>query len=106
MKLAPDLGFNVTEDRIDIRDVLRDIGAGKITEAFGIGTGAVIAPVGRFGYQGRDYALGTSEPGPVAQRLFKALTEIQYGRTPDPYGWTRQVNVATASKKTPIISGA
>ena len=41
-----------------------------------------------------------------AQRLFKGLTDIQYGRAPDPYGWTRLVNVATAGRKAPIISGA
>src|SRR5882724_5353249 len=61
LKLAPDLGYGVTEDRIDIRDVLRDIEAGRITEAFGVGTGAVIAPVGRFGYHGRDYAFASGE---------------------------------------------
>jgi hypothetical protein len=38
--------------------------------------------------------------------LFKALTDIQYGRAPDPYGWTRLVNVAAADTKTPIASSA
>jgi hypothetical protein len=84
LKLAPDLGYSVSEDRIDIREVLRDIETGKITEAFGIGTGAVIAPVGRFGYQDRDYAFDSSEPGPVAQRLFKALTDISTAVPPIP----------------------
>lgn len=91
LRLAPDLGYSVAEDRIDIREVLADIESGKVTEAFGIGTGAVIAPVCRFGYQGRDYALATQEPGPVARSLFRGLTDIQYGRVPDPYGWTRVV---------------
>ncbi|HWH48792.1 MAG TPA: branched-chain amino acid aminotransferase [Burkholderiales bacterium] len=106
LRLAPDLGFRATEDRIDIHEVLSDIEAGKITEAFGIGTGAVIAPVGCFGYQGRDYALGAGKPGPVAQSLFKGLTDIQYGRAPDPYGWTQLVKVAAAGRKTPIVSSA
>ena len=106
LKLAPDLGYSVTEDRIDIRDVLRDIETGMIAEAFGIGTGAVIAPVGRFGYQGRDYTVGSGEPGPVARKLLMSLTDIQYGRAPDPFGWTRLVNVVTADRKTSIISSA
>jgi branched-chain amino acid aminotransferase len=100
LKLAPDLGYGVTEERIDIRDALRDIETGRITEAFGIGTGAVVAPVGRFGYQDRDYAVGSGEPGPVAQRLFKGLTDIQYGRAPDPYGWTRAIKVASETRAT------
>src|SRR6267378_3545730 len=104
LRLAPDLGYSVTEDRVDIREVLRDIEAGKITEAFGVGTGAVIAPVGRFGYHGRDYAFASGEPGPVAHKLLKSLTDIQYGRAPDPYGWTRVVKVASETRATTATS--
>src|SRR6185436_9509448 len=96
LKLAPDLGFSVQEDRIDIHEVMRDIEAGKITEAFGMGTGAGIAPVCRFCFQGKNYAFGSSEAGPVARRMFNRLTDIQYGRVPDPYGWTRLIEVAAA----------
>lgn len=96
LKLAPDLGYPVKEDRIDIHEVMRDLEAGKITEAFGMGTGAVIAPIGRLGYQGRDYTFASGEPGPVARKLFKSLTDIQYGRVSDPYGWTRIIEVAAA----------
>lgn len=98
LQLAPDLGYTVEETRIDIEEVLRDINSGKITESFGIGTGAVISPVGRFGYQGKDYQVGTGEPGPVARHLYKSLTDIQYGRSPDPYGWTRLIEVISAVK--------
>jgi branched-chain amino acid aminotransferase len=101
LKLAPDLGYPVTEDRIDIDEVIRDIEAGKITEAFGMGTGAVIAPVGCLGYRGRKYTLSSGEAGPVARMLFKRLTDIQYGRASDPYGWTRVVEVM-ATKLDPL----
>ncbi|HVY05590.1 MAG TPA: branched-chain amino acid aminotransferase [Burkholderiales bacterium] len=99
LRLAPDLGYTVEEARIDVKQALHEIEAGKVTEAFGIGTGAVIAPVGRFGYQGRDYKVGTGDAGPVARHLFKGLTDIQYGRVQDPYGWTRRIAVASASVK-------
>ena len=99
LMLAPDLGYTVTEDRIDIHEVMRDLEAGKITEAFGMGTGAVIAPVGNLGYKGRNYTFSSGQAGAVARKLFKSLTDIQYGRVPDPYGWTRQVEVAKAKPK-------
>jgi branched-chain amino acid aminotransferase len=94
LRMAPDLGYTVEEARIDVKQALQAVEAGEVTEAFGIGTGAVIAPVGRFGYQGKDYRVGNGEPGPVARHLYKSLTDIQYGRAPDPYGWTRKVEVA------------
>jgi len=73
-----------------------DIESGRITEAFGMGTGAVIAPVGSLGYRGRNYKFASGEAGPVARKLFKGLTDIQYGRVTDPYGWTRMVEVNAA----------
>jgi branched-chain amino acid aminotransferase len=64
----------------------------------------VIAPVGRFGYQGSDYAFASGEPGPVARSLFTGLTDIQYGRAPDPYGWTHVVKVASETRTTSVTS--
>jgi branched-chain amino acid aminotransferase len=75
-----------------VDDVLRDIDAGKITEAFGMGTAAVIAPVGKFGYKGRDYVINNEQIGPVAHDLYKRLTDLQYGRAPDPFGWTMTID--------------
>jgi branched-chain amino acid aminotransferase len=93
LTLAQDLGIETSEERIDFLEVLADIASGRITEMFGMGTGAVIAPVGRLCYQDRDIVLNGGEPGPVARRLYDELTGIQFGRLPDRHGWTRQVRV-------------
>jgi len=93
LRLAPDLGYRASEDRIDVAEVLRDVEHGSITEVFNMGTGAVLAPVGRLGFQGRDYLVNGGQPGPVVQRLYQALTDIQYGRARDTYGWTRVVSL-------------
>ena len=96
LKMAPDLGYTVSEDRIDVHEMLSDIESGRITEVFGMGTAAVIAPVGKFGYDGKQYIINNHESGPVATHLFKSLTDIQYGRVPDPYGWTHTITVPNA----------
>lgn len=94
LRLAPDLGFEMRETPMTIDDVWRDIENGEITEAFGMGTAAVIAPVGGLVYHDREATLNNGETGPVARRLYDELTDIQYGRAPDPYGWTTAVAVA------------
>ena len=93
LRLAPELGLTVSEKRIEIDEVINGIEDGRITEAFGMGTGAVIAPVGRLSYQDKDIPLSDGQPGPVARRVYDALTGIQYGRQPDPYNWTRTIDV-------------
>lgn len=91
LRLAPELGYSISEERLDIHDVLADLQAGRITEAFGVGTAAVVAPVGKLGYQGGAHLVNNNEAGPVAAHLYQALTDLQYGRAPDPYGWTMTV---------------
>lgn len=93
LALAPELGYSVAETHIDVQEMLADIRASKITEAFGTGTGAVVAPVGKLGYKGVAYLLNNGEIGPVTQRLRQALTDVQFGRVPDTHGWTLKIEV-------------
>ena len=87
LQLAPELGYRAAEARIDIHTVVEDIEAGRITEVFGAGTAAVVSPVGQLRYQGRVHAVNDNRSGPVAARLLQSLTDIQYGRAEDPFGW-------------------
>lgn len=93
LELGRDLGYEVTETAIDVHEMLAGIESGTVTEVFGCGTAAVIAPVGRFGFEQRDYVIGGGEPGPVSRRLLQELTDVQYGRVPDRFGWTRTIEV-------------
>ncbi len=91
LTLAPDLGYEVVEDLVEVHEMLSDISSGKISEVFGCGTAAVIAPVGIFEYESDIITINNNESGPVATTLFKALTDIQYGRVEDKYGWTLRI---------------
>lgn len=85
--LGRDLGYTVSEELVEVGDMLLDVESGKITEVFGCGTAAVIAPVGKFGYRDREYIINNNEVGPVSRHLYKELTDMQYGRIPDRFNW-------------------
>lgn len=87
IKLAPTMGHEVIEGRLDIQEILGQIRAGDIVEVFGCGTAAVIAPVGSFSYGGEDYVINGGQSGLVSNRLFDALVDLQYGNAEDPFGW-------------------
>ena len=91
LALAPTLGYAVEEGTVAIDELLADIRAGRVTEAFGTGTAAVVSPVGVLGYKGEEIVVGDGGVGPVTRRLYDTLTGIQYGRLPDPFGWVRRV---------------
>lgn len=92
LKLAPRMGLDAREERVDINTVVADIENGRITEVFGSGTAAVVSPVGQLRFQGTVHTVNGGESGPVAGRLLKTLTDIQYGREDDPFGWVCPVD--------------
>ncbi|MFX0117480.1 MAG: branched-chain amino acid aminotransferase [Candidatus Hodarchaeota archaeon] len=85
--LAPDLGFTIKEEQIRIDEVINGIQTGTLTEAFGCGTAAIIAPVGSLVYKNERHLINGGRVGPVARKLYEELTAIQYGEKEDPYGW-------------------
>jgi branched-chain amino acid aminotransferase len=90
-KLADILGFRVEERQIDINGLIADIRSGKVTEAFGSGTAAVITPVGHLAYRDEMLQVGDGGVGSLTRRLYDTLTGIQYGRIKDPFGWIRKI---------------
>ncbi|MGA2152550.1 MAG: branched-chain amino acid aminotransferase [Geobacteraceae bacterium] len=91
MKLAGPLGFKVEERQIDINELIADIRSGKVTEAFGTGTAAVITPVGHLAYRDELHQLSTGGVGRLTQKLYDTLTGIQYGLVEDTFGWIRKI---------------
>ena len=91
LKLAPTLGYEVSEQKLDINEILADIDSGKITEVFGCGTAAVISPVGELGFKGNKHIINSNQTGPVSKHLYDELTGIQYGTHEDKFGWIHKV---------------
>jgi branched-chain amino acid aminotransferase len=85
--LAQSWGIRVAERRIGIDDILAAHGAGNLTEVFGTGTAAVISPVCELFYKGYTIVINDRKVGPWTQRIYDALTAIQWGTSPDPFGW-------------------
>ena len=89
IQLAQRLGYDVQERSIHPDELLDWSQRG---EAFLSGTGAGLAPVGTILYAGNTLTIGDGQPGPNTMRLRQALTDIQLGAAPDPFGWRTPVH--------------
>ncbi|MEW6263019.1 MAG: branched-chain amino acid aminotransferase [Thermodesulfobacteriota bacterium] len=81
----------VSERRVSMDEVMSAARNGRLTEAFGAGTAAVISPVGEIVYKGEAVRVGGGRTGPLAQKLYDEITAIQYGLKPDAHGWIENV---------------
>ena len=89
--ILKDWGYEVEERELSIDELMAAGRNGKLTEAFGTGTAAVISPVGQLYYKGEEVIINDFKTGDLTQKLYDTLTGIQWGRLEDKYGWVRHI---------------
>ncbi|SIS38551.1 branched-chain amino acid aminotransferase [Salimicrobium flavidum] len=91
LELLKDWDIPVEERKISIAELYQYYEDGKLEEAFGAGTAAVISPVGRLDWLGNTMTINNEEVGPLAKRLYDEITGIQLGEKKDTKGWSVEV---------------
>jgi branched-chain amino acid aminotransferase len=87
LTLLREMGVPAEERQITIDEILSAHAAGKLTEAFGAGTAAIVAPIACIRYRERDLQFPAPTESSVAARLRARLVAIQTGREPDTHNW-------------------
>lgn len=91
IELLRSWGYTVTERKIALSELREAYDNGKLDEAFGSGTAAVISPIGELNDDGYKMNINNGEIGKISHRLYDTLTGIQWGRVEDTFGWTVDV---------------
>ncbi len=86
-----DKGFEVEERLLSIDELAEAMENGKLEEAWGCGTAAVVSPIGELCYKGVKYPVNNGEIGEVTQMLYDTLTGIQWGKIEDKFGWIKPI---------------
>lgn len=84
-------GYNVTERQLSIEEVAKAADEGRLKEAFGSGTAAVISPIGELRWGDKVMPINNGEIGKISQELYDTLTGIQWGKIEDTMNWTVEV---------------
>lgn len=88
LTLAKTWGIEVEERLLSINEIVEGIKNGRLTEAFGAGTAAVIAPINVIGYEGVDYQIAEiNENDSISKKMFRAIDDIKLGRVRDENNW-------------------
>lgn len=87
LTLARDMDMEVEERRVSLAEVVDAFNQKQLTEAFGAGTAAVVAPIAAIHIQGKDYAVPAPDASSFQNRVKEKLHAMRIGTAPDVYGW-------------------
>jgi branched-chain amino acid aminotransferase len=85
--LCSDLGIPFAERPVAVEHLIGAIQTGSCTEVFSCGTAAVLTPIGELVDGDKVYQVADGNPGPIGQRLYETLKDLQFGRGVDKFGW-------------------
>lgn len=92
LELARQGRIKARSEHIELAKFIVDLKAGKIIEAGGFGTAAVVSPVGKYILQdGTEITVGDGQVGKYSRALYELYSGMQTGRTPAPEGWLLKV---------------
>ena len=91
IELLKDWGYTVEERQISVDELFESAKNGKLEEAWGTGTAAVVSPIGRLFYNGEEYTVSDNKIGELTQKLYDNLTGIQWGKIKEEKGWSVKV---------------
>ncbi len=92
LELLKSEGYKVSERLLSVDELGEALANGKLEEAWGCGTAAVVSPIGELCYKGTKYTINNGEIGEVTQHLYDTLTGIQWGKVEDKFNWTYSID--------------
>ncbi len=87
LTLAQSLGMEKEERRVSVAEIEEGFKNKTITEAFGVGTAAVVSQIASINIQGTDYTLPAVDATSFQQRVKRKLNDIRMGIEADVHGW-------------------
>lgn len=84
-------GVKVTERKLAVQELYDAHAEGRLIEAFGTGTAAVISPIGELNWNEKAITVSGGKIGELSARLYNTITGIQNGTVKDEFGWVTEV---------------
>jgi branched-chain amino acid aminotransferase len=91
LTLLRDLNVPIEERRISIDEVFDAHAKGTLQGAAGVGTAAVIAPIGRLSHKGREITVASMGPDNPLMRAGAELEGIRSGKIADRHAWLMSI---------------
>lgn len=92
IKLLGDAGYEVLEQHVSMEKIYTYYKEGKLSDAFGTGTAAIIARFESISYKGETLTLPEISTRKISNWLHQQIIDIQTSKTEDKFGWVMKVD--------------
>ena len=87
IKIAKDWGIEVQERKIEVNEIFQALKNGKLTEAFGAGTAATIAPISNISLNDENFQIPDSNSERFHVKVLDYLKKYKRGEVEDKFNW-------------------
>jgi len=87
VEIAQSWGVPVEERKVTVEEVVNAAREGRLTDAFGAGTAATIAPIAKIGFRDELFELPGVETRTTSEKIKKYLTDLKSGAIEDEFKW-------------------
>ena len=94
LKLMHDKGFPVEERNISVDELMEVYKAGKLEEAFGCGTAAVVSHVSEITYRDFKMVLPPVEKRKIGAMIKTTIDKLRSGEIADKFGWIQPIKTS------------
>jgi branched-chain amino acid aminotransferase len=92
LEIAKDWGIEIQERKIEVEEILNALKSGSLTEAFGAGTAATIAPISNISLNGENFTIPESRPNHFHFKVLDYLSKYKRGEVQDKFNWLEVLN--------------
>jgi len=85
------LNIDVEVRKVSVKEVISSLESGSMSEAFGAGTAATIAPIKSIGYNNKKYNLPEISEKSISNTLLNKLSNIKFGRELVELNWLKKI---------------
>ncbi len=91
LTILRDWGMKVEESPMTVAELVSALETGKVTEAFGTGTAATIAPISAIGHKDEVFDLNYNKDTAMSTKILNELEAIKRGQIEDRFDWNMAI---------------
>ena len=91
ISVCPELDIDIEIRKISVKEIIDALGNGSMTEAFGAGTAATIAPIKTIAFQSKKYNLPENNKLSFSKKILDYLNNLKFGKIDDKFNWVNKL---------------